>query len=163
MDKIKKQILDILQYDGKISDENIAAMLGLSQFEVETARKELEEKYILRYGALVNTEKLGDDGPTEALVELKISPERDFGYDDIAVRLSKFPEVKDLFLMSGRYDLSVLVQADSMKAISQFVWEKVAVIDGVVSTETLFIMRKYKEYGEMLKSNEKTERLVVSP
>jgi len=160
----KKQIIDILEEDGKTTDATIASMLGASEAEVKAEREELENKrVILRYSALINSEALGENGYTEALVELKISPERDFGYDEIAGRVAKFPEVQDLFLMSGRYDLSVLVRATSMKAISKFVWEKLAVMEGVVSTQTLFIMRKYKEYGETLKSQDKSERLVVTP
>ena len=160
----RKQVVDILEEDGKTSDSTIAAMLGESEEEVKKVREQMEkDRIILRYSALINSEAMGEEGHTEALVELKISPERDFGYDEIAGRVAKFPEVQHLFLMSGRYDLSVLVRAKSMKAISQFVWEKLAVLDGVVSTQTLFIMRKYKEYGETLKSGEKSERLVVTP
>ncbi len=161
---IRKEILDVLQKDAKIENKNIAAMLGIAEQQVADEIKELEKSgVILRYGALVNTEILGDDAPAEAFIELKVSPERDFGYDDIARRVYKFPEVKAVYLNSGRCDLIVKIEAKTMKMISQFVWEKLSVLEGITSTETLFIMRKYKEYGEILVKDEVEERLVVTP
>lgn len=161
---VRKELLDILRRDAKIEDKHLAAMLGISE---EQARAEIaaleEEGVILGYGAILNTEALGEEAPAEAFIELKVAPERDFGYNDIARRIAKFSEVKALYLNSGRCDLIVKVEARTMKAISQFVWEKIAVLEGVVSTETLFLMRKYKENGEMLVRDETAERLVVSP
>ena len=161
---LRKQIIDILQQDAKISNKTLAAMLGVSVAEIVAEIKALEETGVIRrYEAVVNTELLGDEAPAEALVELKVLPQRDFGYNDIARRVYKFPEVKALYLMSGRYDLSVKVEAPTMKAISQFVFEKLALLEGITSTETLFIMRKYKEDGEIFVEEEKEDRLVVTP
>lgn len=161
---LRKQIIDILQQDAKISNKTLAAMLGVSVAEIVAEIKALEETGVIRrYEAVVNTELLGDEAPAEALVELKVLPQRDFGYNDIARRVYKFPEVKALYLMSGRYDLAVKVEAPTMKAISQFVFEKLAVLEGITSTETLFIMRKYKEDGEIFVEEEKEDRLVVTP
>jgi len=161
---IRKEIIDVLQKDAKIEQKHIAAMLGVAEQTVSAEVKKLEEEgVIMRYAALVNTELLGDDAPAEAFIELKVSPERDFGYDDIARKIYKFPEVRALYLNSGRCDLIVQIKAKTMKAISQFVWEKLAVLEGVTSTETLFLMRKYKENGEILVKDEVEERLVVTP
>ena len=162
--EIRKEILDILTKDAKIANRHIAAMLGIEEAKVAEEIKAMEDGgIILRYSAVLNTEAMGDLAPAEAFIELKVSPERDFGYNDIARRVYKFPEVTAVYLNSGRCDLIVKVEAKTMKAISQFVWEKLSVLEGVTSTETLFIMRKYKENGEILVEDEKEERLVVTP
>lgn len=160
---IRKEVLEILKKDSLIANDVIAKMLEIDEAEAAAARKALEEEgIIMRYSVLVNTEKQ-QDGPAEALIELKVAPQRDFGYDDIARRVYNFPEVKSVYLVSGRYDLAVLVEAKTMKAISQFVWEKLAVLEGIASTETIFIMRKYKEHGEIMVGSSKVDRLVVTP
>jgi DNA-binding Lrp family transcriptional regulator len=104
-----------------------------------------------------------DEESAEALIEVKVVPKRGLGYDDLAERIYKFDEVKSVYLMSGTYDLSVIVRAANMKQISQFVFEKLAVLEGVASTVTHFIMRKYKEQGVIFTEKEEKERLVISP
>ena len=121
-----------------------------------------QEKIIVKYAAIVNREKVTSE-EAEALIEVKVVPKRGQGYDDLAERIYGFTEVKSVYLMSGTYDLSVVVHAQSMKQISKFVFEKLAVLEGVASTVTHFIMRKYKEQGVILTSKEKDERLVVTP
>jgi len=160
----KLAILDILKDDAKIPNETIARMLGLTEEEVAAAIAEMEKDgIIMKYSAIVNSEVLGDKyGNAEAMIELTVSPVREFGYDDIARRVYKFPEVKAVYLMSGRYDLAVRVECKTMKEISKFVWEKLAVLDGVTGTQTLFLMRKYKEHGMTLLEEEKDTRLVVT-
>lgn len=161
--ELRADILEILRRDAKLPLGTVASMLGVSEQEVAAEVAEMEkESVILGYSTMINTE-LWEEAPAEALIELKVAPQRDFGYDDIARRIYRFPEVKALYLMSGRCDLAVRVEAKTMKAISQFVWEKLSVLEGVSSTETLFIMRKYKEYGEVLVEEEKESRLVVTP
>ena len=156
-------ILDILKDDAMIPHATIARMVGATEDEVSAAIAEMEKSgIILKYAAIVNTEALGEDSPAEAMIELKVSPERDHGYNDIARRVHKFPEVKAVYLMSGRYDLAVKVECKTMKAISQFVWEKLAVLDGVSGTQMTFIMKKYKENGLSLFEEEKDTRLVVT-
>lgn len=162
--EMKMAILDILKDDALIPRETIARMLGATEEEVAAAIAEMEKDgIILKYSAIVNSEVLGEEySNAEALIELKVSPVREFGYDDIARRVYKFPEVKAVYLMSGRYDLAVRVECKTMKEISNFVWEKLAVLDGVSSTQTLFLMRKYKENGMTLLEEEKDRRLVVT-
>ena len=106
---------------------------------------------------------MDEEVSAEALIEVKVTPERDLGYNEIARRIYKFQEVKAVYLMSGRYDLSVRVRSTSMKKISQFVWEKLAVLKGVRGTSTTFIMRKYKENGVILVQDEDDKRLMVTP
>jgi DNA-binding Lrp family transcriptional regulator len=161
---IKNAILDILQQDAKIDHSVLAHMFGRSVEEIDAIVKELEDDgTIIKYAALVNTEKLPEEAYAEAIIGLKVMPEREYGYDDIARRVYKFPEVTAVYLVSGSYDLHVKVAAKSMKAISQFVWEKIAVLNGVSSTETMFIMKKYKQYGSVLTEDEKEQRLVITP
>ena len=161
--QLKDEIIDILKRDGRLANRELAGMTGADEAEVAQIVRELEEDgVILGYAALVNTE-LHEDAPAEAMIELKVTPQREFGYNEIARRVYMFPEVKAVFLMSGRYDLAVRVEAPTMKAISQFVWEKLSVLEGVSSTETLFIMRKYKEFGQLLLKQEPEDRLVVTP
>ena len=160
---ISNDILDMLETDAKMSLKDMATMTGTSVDEVKETIARLEkEKIIVKYSAIINREKIATE-ETEALIEVKVIPKRGLGYDDLAERIYRFPEVKSVYLMSGTYDLSVIVRANSLKHISQFVFEKLAVLDGVSSTVTHFIMRKYKEHGVILTVKEKEERLVVSP
>lgn len=157
------EILDILENDANTETKDIAKMLGLQESEVKNAIKQMEdERIIIKYAAIVNREKTNID-TTEALIEVKVTPQRDLGYDDVAKRIYRFNEVKSVYLMSGTFDLSVLVEAQTMKQISTFVFEKLAILDGVRSTVTHFIMRKYKEHGVVLIEEEQDERLVISP
>ncbi len=161
---LRHEILEILKLDCRTDAKTIASMLSVSAEQVLAEIAALKEAGILmKYTVIVNTEAQGEEAPAEAVIEIKVEPKPDFGYEDIARRIYKFPEVKALYLMSGRYDLSIKVEAKTVKAISQFVWEKLAVLEGVRSTETLFIMRKYKENGVVLKGDERESRLIVSP
>ena len=112
---------------------------------------------------MVNRDALEESGKVEALIEVKVTPQREYGYDDLARRIYKFEEVKSVSLMAGSYDLAVRIISNDMKSISKFVFEKLAVIDGVTSTVTVFIMRKYKENGVILVNDEQDDRLVVTP
>lgn len=164
MEKLQRDILDILEEDGRAGVEEIAMMLGTDSDVVAEQIAQLErDRVIVRYTAVVDRQKLPDEEFVEALIEVKITPQREFGYDDLARRIYRFDEVYGVYLMAGRYDLSVRIRAKSMKEISKFVWEKLAVIDGVTSTATTFIMRKYKESGVILAEEQTDDRLVVSP
>ena len=157
------EILDLLENDARMSVEEIAVMAGASADRVRQAIEKMEqEKIIVKYAVIVNREKVASE-EAEALIEVKVVPKRGQGYDDLAERIYGFAEVKSVYLMSGTYDLSVVVRAQSMKQISQFVFEKLAVLEGVASTVTHFIMRKYKEQGVILMTKEQEERLVISP
>lgn len=157
------EIIEMLEQDARMSAADMAAMTGATVEDIKAAVKQLEEdKTIVKYTAIVNHEKVKTEH-AEALIEVKVLPKRGQGYDDVAERISKFDEVKSVYLMSGTYDLSVVVRTGNMKQISQFVFEKLAVLEGVTSTVTHFIMRKYKEQGVVFRSEEHEERLVISP
>ena len=161
---IKLDVLDLLEENAKREEKEIAMMLGVSEDEVRSAIAQLEEqKAIIKYVAVVNRDALEENNTVEALIEVKVTPQREYGYDDLARRIYKFEEVKSVSLMAGSYDLAVRIVSNDMKSISKFVFEKLAVIDGVTSTVTVFIMRKYKENGVILVSDEQDDRLVVSP
>lgn len=161
---LKLEILDILEDNAKTTAEEIALMLDVSADAVEQATRELEEaQAIVKYSALVNREVVSEEEDAEALIEVEVTPQRDYGYDDLAKRIYKFDEVRAVYLMAGTYDLCVRIKSRSMKDISKFVFEKLAVIDGVTRTVTVFIMRKYKEQGVILVGEETDERLVVTP
>lgn len=161
---LKLEILDILEDNAKTTPAEMALMLSVDEETIEKTVKELEEeKAIIKYSALVNREVIDEDGDAEALIEVQITPQRDYGYDDLAKRIYRFEEVRAVYLMAGTYDLCVRIKSRSMKDISKFVFEKLAVIDGVTNTVTVFIMRKYKEQGVVLVGEETDERLVVSP
>jgi DNA-binding Lrp family transcriptional regulator len=161
---VKYEVLKILANDALASEKQIAAMLNIEEADAAAAIAQLKEDGILvKYSIVVNTEAMGEAAPAEAMIEIKVEPKADYGYEDIARRIYQFPHVKALYLMSGRYDLSIRVEAKTVKDISQFVWEQLSVLEGVRSTETLFIMRKYKENGVLLKGESGENRLVVSP
>lgn len=165
MDKEKRlEIIEILEENSKNTAKDISVMLDISEEEAALEIEELErERVIVKYAALIDHQKLDDGDFAEALIEVKITPQLDYGYDDLARRIYQFDEVKAVYLMAGAYDLCVRAQARSMRDISKFVFEKLAVIDGVTSTVTLFIMRKYKENGVILVDYGSDERLAVSP
>ncbi|MEW5897578.1 MAG: Lrp/AsnC family transcriptional regulator [Bacillota bacterium] len=157
------EILEILESDARLEAEDIAVMLGMEKEEVRQTIKELEKnKIILRYMALVNWEKAGDE-KVMAMIEVRVAPQRDVGYDAVAERICRFPEVRSVRLVSGAYDLAVFIEGKNMREISNFVATKLATIEGVLSTATHFILKTYKQDGVMFEDGEKDRRLAVSP
>lgn len=163
MNNLKECILELLEKNSRLPVEEMACLLNVELEAVATALQELEESNtILKYSAVVDWEKTKSE-KTNALIELTITPEREFGFDKIAERIYGFPEVKSLYLMSGSYDLAVFVEAADFKEISLFVAEKLAPLDQVKGTKTHFIMKKYKEQGVPFKREENAKRLVITP
>lgn len=163
MEVLKTRVLELLAQNSRMPVEEIACLLNADQESVASAIEELEKsRAILKYSAVIDWEKTNSE-KTNALIELTITPEREFGFDKIAERIYGFPEVKSLYLMSGSYDLAVFVEADSFKEISLFVSEKLAPLNTVKGTRTHFIMKKYKEQGVPFKAEENIKRLVVTP
>jgi DNA-binding Lrp family transcriptional regulator len=158
-----REILELLEQNSRLTPTEIAVMLGVSPTEVETQIAALEQAgVILNYRTMVNWEKAGDER-VGALIEVKVIPQREVGFDEIAERIYRFAEVKSVFLMSGAYDLAVMVEGMNMKEVALFVAQKLATIDNVQSTATHFILKKYKLDGVIMDESEKAERLVVSP
>lgn len=159
----RRSILAILAENNRLAPEDIATMLGVSEEEVANFISDMEEqKIILKYNTLINWEKAGEE-MVEALIDVKVQPQREVGFDTVAERIYRFPEVQSVYLMSGGYDLSVLIQGKSMKDVAFFVAEKLATIDYVQSTATHFVLKKYKQDGVIFEDKEEDHRLVVSP
>lgn len=138
-------------------------MLNCSPQEVQRRIKQYEDdKVILSYKAIINDDKLDTD-IVKAVIEVKIQPEREGGFDRIAKRIAKFDEVTSLFLMSGGYDLLIFVEGHSLREVAQFVAEKLATLEGVTSTGTHFMLKTYKEQGVLMDGSEDFEQLKVSP
>lgn len=159
----KKEILELLESNAKLTVEEIAIMLNVDPETVRKAIKSMESnKTILKYMTLINWEKAGED-KVEAMIEVRITPQRDTGYDTVAERIYRFPEVRSVRLMSGTYDLAVFVEGKTMKEVANFVSTKLATIDGVISTNSYFVLKTYKQDGVILEDKEEDRRLVISP
>ena len=138
-------------------------MLGISEEEVIAKIKKLEDdNIILKYTAIINEEKWEND-KVKAFIEVKVTPERERGFDSIAERIYKFPQVSSLYLMSGGFDLLIVVEGDSLKEVAMFVSEKLSTLECVVGTSTHFLLKKYKEKGVIMAGEEEDKRMSVSP
>jgi DNA-binding Lrp family transcriptional regulator len=163
LDPTSHKILRILERDARTDPKQIAVMLGLTDEEVEQRIGQAEAVgALLRHKAVVNWERAGDPFVL-ALIEVKVSPQRETGFDAIAERIYRFPEARSVYLVSGTYDLAVQVQGRSMQEVANFVASKLAPLEGVQSTVTHFMLRRYKEDGDVLVTHETAERLAVSP
>ncbi|OPY59701.1 MAG: AsnC family protein [Pelotomaculum sp. PtaU1.Bin035] len=158
-----KEILELLESDAMLTPGRIAAMLGRDEEEVAGIIKEMENnKTIMGYFTLVNWDKLGSE-KVNALIEVKISPQRDVGFDAVAERIYRFPEVRSVMLMSGAYDLAVMIEGDTMKEVAHFVSFKLASMEYVLSTATHFVLKTYKQHGTILNDGEEDRRQVIVP
>jgi len=156
-------LLKLLHDNAALRPAQLAALLGRTEAEVVTAIKAYEaDQVILGYRAILNEEKLGVDS-VRAVIEVKITPEREGGFDRIAERIAKFSEVRSCYLMSGAYDLLVEVEGEDLRQVAMFVSEKLATIQGVLSTATHFMLKPYKEQGVLMKPERHEERLPVTP
>ena len=158
----EERILELLEKDAKLKSSELAVMLGLEENEVSAAIKNFEKKGVIRgYHALVNWDKT-DDEKVSALIELKVTPQRGNGFDKIAEKIYQYPEVDSLYLMSGRFDFTVMLRKATMKEIAHFVASKLAVIDGVQSTATHVVLLRYKDRGFVMTDEEKQKRMMVN-
>ena len=157
------ELLKLLREDASLTPAEIANRLNQAEADVEAKIKEHETNgIILGYRTVLNEEKL-DVEMVRAVIEVKITPEREGGFDRVALRISKFDEVASCYLMSGAYDLLVIVEGRDLRAVSTFVAEKLATMPGVISTATHFILKPYKEHGVMMGGEYSDEKLAVAP
>ena len=161
---MKRKVLQNIAKNSRLSTEDLAMMLDSSSEEINELLEEMEnEGIICGYPTLINWDKV-DDNQVTALIELKIVPERGRGFDKIAQRIYKFEEVESLYLMSGGYDLTVIVHGKNMKDVAWFVATKLAPMDYIQSTATHFVLKKYKEYGlSLVENNNDDERQLILP
>lgn len=163
MTHLKTQLLEILGKDCRTPIDRMAVMTGVSSEEVDAAIHEMERDHvILHYAPIINWENT-DENHVEAMIEVRVTPQRDQGFDAVARRIYGFNEVISVYLMSGGYDLLVQVKAPTLKDLAYFVSEKLSVIDTVTGTSTSFVLKRYKQDGVVFDEDSKDRRLVISP
>lgn len=159
------RLIELIKSNARMPAGDLAKALGMTEQEV-TERIEALEKNgtILGYHAIVDPEKAGHcNGDVEAVIEVRITPERDGGFDRLASRIAKFEQVESCYLMSGGYDLLVIVQGSNLQSVARFIAEKLSTIKGVISTATHFRLKAYKENGVLLQREAESQRLAVVP
>jgi len=160
---MREKILKILAVNSRIPFSQIAVMLGVTTEEVEQVVQEMEaEKIILSFTTIINWERANLES-TEAIIHVKVAPQREKGFDAVAERIYRFPEVRSVTLMSGDYDLSVMIEGTSMKEVAMFVAQRLSTIEGVQATKTHFVLKRYKEAGVIFEDQEEDRRQVVTP
>ncbi len=162
MQNIRTQILKLLENNSKMDTKDLAVMLGMDESVVINTISDMEQEQIIcGYNTVINWDKTDDERVT-ALIEVKVAPQRGEGFDRVAERIYNYEEVTSLYLMSGGFDMTVFIEGKTMKEVAQFVARKLAPMEGVLSTSTHFVLKKYKENGIKLEQNKKDERLVVT-
>lgn len=159
------EILKIMEENHQIPVKTIAAMVQSSEDKVRNSIKNLEEQnIIMSYPTLIDWSKVEGQESIIAMIDVKVTPKRGVGFDEVAERISRFPEVSSLYLMSGAYDLSITIEGKTMNQIATFVSEKLSTIDNVISTTTHFMLKKYKHDGVRFRGGDENDRrMVVSP
>lgn len=163
MTKLEMDLLDMLREDCRTPLEKLAVMSGASLEEVAEAIDRMEKEHIiLHYAPTINWD-LTDRERVEAMIEVRVTPQREHGFDAVAKRIYRFEEVKSVYLMSGAYDLLVLVEARTLKELALFVSQKLSTLETVTGTATSFVLKRYKEDGVIFEGAENDNRLVISP
>ena len=161
MTAFEREVLNVLTEDARISADKIAAMLSVTEAEVKACISGMEKSGLLvKYTAIINSEKT-EEPKVEALIEVKVSPKKKEGFDGIAKQIAAFPEVKAVYLMSGAYDLAVFIEDKTLQQVARFVSERISTFDGVLSTATHFILKKYKIEGVATEKEDADYRLSV--
>jgi DNA-binding Lrp family transcriptional regulator len=157
------ELLKILAANALETRENIARMLNVPTAEVDARIAEYEKQGVIRgYQAVLNEDQLELDKVT-AVIEVKVTPQREGGFNTIAARISRYPEVNSAYLMSGGYDLLLFIEGRNLREVASFVSEKLAPLDGVISTSTHFMLKTYKRLGVQMHQETSDERLSVAP
>ena len=160
---MREKILTIIEKNSKIDLKELAIILGEEEIDVANAVKAMEEEGIIcGYHTLIDWEKTSIEKVT-ALIEVRVTPQRGQGFDTIAERIYKYPEVNSVYLISGGYDLLVTMEGKTLKEVSTFVTDKLSTLETVLSTATHFILKKYKDHGTILSKKQEDHRLIVTP
>ena len=163
MDEMRKLILKAIEKNSRIDVHELALMCGTDDATVISEMAEMEnEKIICGYHTMINWDKVGDER-VQALIEIRVSPQRDFGFEKVAERIYRYPEVDTVYLISGSYDVLVMMDGKTLQEVSRFVYDKLASIEAVSGTTTHFILRKYKDHGTVLIDQPRSERMLVTP
>ena len=159
---MRERILDILENNGRIDLHELSIRLGIDEAVIANEIADMEKEHVIcGYNTLINWDKTSEEKVT-ALIEVKVTPQRGTGFDDIADRIMRYDEVKAVYLMSGGFDFTVIIEEKTMKEIAQFVTSKLSTLDSILNTATHFILKKYKDYGTIL-VEDKEERILVTP
>lgn len=155
---MKEKILRLIENNSRISTYDISKMLGIEESQVISFIGELEaDKIICGYNTIINWSKISEE-KCNALIEVKVTPQRGTGFDKIAHRISKYDEVDSVYLLSGSYDFMVQIKGRSMKEVSEFVFDKLSTLDQIQSTATHFVLKKYKDHGVSMEEEKKDKR-----
>lgn len=161
---MKNEILNLLENNSRLTAQDIAIMIGKDEIEVTKAIKELEESQVIcGYNTLINWDHTDKKDIVTALIEVRVTPQRGEGFDKVAERIYNYNEVKAVYLMSGGFDFTVIIEGKTMKEVALFVGQKLAPLDSVLSTATHFVLKKYKDYGVIFEEDKKDGRMIVSP
>ena len=159
---MRDKILAILEKNARIDPKDLASLIGEQEADVRREIEAMEEEGIIcGYHTMVNLDKT-DNEKADAFIEVKVTPQRGVGFDQIAERIWQYPEVTSIFLISGNFDFAVFIQGKSMREVAMFVSEKLSTIDGVLSTSTQFILKRYKDHGTVIEAPKKDERIAIS-
>lgn len=162
-DMMKEKILAIIEKNSKINVHDLAILLGESEIAVANAIGEMERDHVIcGYHTLINWDNTSEE-KVVALIEVKVTPQRGMGFDKIAERIYNYSEVNAFYLMSGAFDFTVILEGKTMREVAQFVSDKLATLDAVLSTATHFVLKKYKDHGTVLAQENKDERMLVTP
>ena len=160
---MRREILKYLERNSKINLQELAVLLGSDEVMIANEIAQMEkEKIICGYHTLIDWEKTGEE-QVVALIEVKVTPQRNQGFDRIAERIYNYPEVNAVYLISGGYDFLITLKARTLKEVSEFVSGKLAPLDAVLSTTTHFVLKKYKDHGAVLVAKTESERMLVTP
>lgn len=160
---MRREILKYLERNSKINLQELAVLLGSDEVMIANEIAQMEkEKIICGYHTLIDWEKTGEE-QVVALIEVKVTPQRNQGFDRIAERIYNYPEVNAVYLISGGYDFLITLKARTLKEVSEFVSGKLAPLDAVLSTATHFVLKKYKDHGAVLMAKTESERMLVTP
>ena len=163
MDNIRGAILTIIEKNSRIDLNELAIRLGVTEVEVANALEDMEKEGIIcGYHTMIDWDKTSID-KVSALIEVRVTPQREEGFDRIAERIYNYPEVTSVYLISGGYDLLVSLEGKSLKEVAQFVSEKLSTLDTVISTATHFILTRYKDHGTILNGETTDERMIMTP
>ncbi|WP_416828572.1 Lrp/AsnC family transcriptional regulator [Ectobacillus polymachus] len=158
------ELLDCLEKNSRLPIDALAKMLDIEVAEAEAMIKKLEhEKIIVDYVTLVDWTKVKEQEGLTAMIDVKVTPKRNVGFNEIAEKIYRYPEVKSVYLMSGAYDLSIVIEGKTMSEVAAFVAHKLSTLDSVVSTTTHFILKKYKHDGIIFDQPDDDKRIVVTP
>lgn len=164
MNEKELELLACLEKNGRLSPETLAKMLNIEVSELREIKEKLErEKVIVDYVTLIDWSKVKEYSELTAMIDVKVTPKHGVGFDAVAEKIYRYPEVKSVYLMSGTYDLSITLEGKTMSEVAIFVSEKLATIESVVSTTTHFILKKYKHEGIVYDQHDDDKRIVVAP